>query len=51
LRFLEAAGITPGARVRVVRRGPVAGPLFVSVEGDDGEHALSQDLAEAVWVA
>lgn len=52
LRFLAEAGIRPGARVRVLRRGPVAGPLFVQVEGaDDLEHALSQDLAEAVWVA
>lgn len=51
LRFLEEAGIKPGAHVLVVRRGPVAGPLFVSVQGDGSEHALSRDLAEAVWVA
>ena len=52
LRFLAEAGIKPGARVKVLRRGPVAGPLFVQVEGDhQPEHALSQGLAEAVWVA
>lgn len=52
LRFLGVAGITPGASVTVVDRGPVAGPLFVRVGGDDAEiHALSKDLAEVVWVA
>ena len=52
LRFLGFAGITPGASVTVVDRGPVAGPLFVRVEGEDQEvHALSKDLAEVVWVA
>lgn len=52
LRFLGVAGITPGASVTVVDRGPVAGPLFVRVEGEDEEvHALSKDLAEVVWVA
>lgn len=52
LRFLGVAGIRPGASVTVVDRGPVAGPLFVQVEGDAEEvHALSKDLAEFVWVA
>ena len=52
LRFLGGAGIRPGASVTVVDRGPVAGPLFVRVEGGAEEvHALSKDLAEVVWVA
>ena len=52
LRFLGVAGIRPGAAVTVVDRGPVAGPLFVRVDGDPGEiHVLSKDLAEVVWVA
>lgn len=49
LRYLAGAGITPGASVAVLRRGPLAGPLFVRVAG--AEVALSKDLAEAVWVA
>lgn len=51
LRFLGDVGIRPGARVQVLRRGPVGGPLFVKVGGDPLEVALSQELAETVWVA
>ncbi len=52
LRYLAGVGVTPGARVEVVRRGPVAGPLFVRVaEREDGLEALSRELAEAVWVS
>lgn len=51
LRYLAGAGLTPGARVTIIRRGPVAGPLFVKVEGGTDEVALSKDLAECVWVA
>lgn len=51
LRFLQGAGITPGATVEVVDRGPVAGPLFVRVHPSDEVHAMSKELAEAVWVS
>lgn len=52
LRYLGSIGILPGASVDVVGRGPLAGPLYVKVEGDaDDVHALSKELAEAVWVA
>lgn len=52
LRYLAGVGVTPGARVEVVRRGPVAGPLFVRVGDVTGEvEALSRELAEAVWVS
>jgi DtxR family Mn-dependent transcriptional regulator len=51
LRYLGQAGIRPGTNVEVVRRGPLEGPLFVRVEGDDRDIALSRELAEAVWVA
>ncbi|HVF52490.1 MAG TPA: metal-dependent transcriptional regulator [Actinomycetota bacterium] len=52
LRYLGDVGIRPGSEVEVVGRGPVGGPLFVRVHpGPDGVHALSKDLAEAVWVA
>lgn len=50
LRFLGEVGIKPGARVEVVRRGPVSGPLFVRIEGADDLEALSKELAESVWV-
>jgi DtxR family Mn-dependent transcriptional regulator len=52
LRYLAGIGITPGAAVEVVARGPVGGPLFVKVVGGDDEGdvaALSRELAEAVW--
>jgi DtxR family transcriptional regulator, Mn-dependent transcriptional regulator len=50
LRYLAGAGIVPGARVDVVDRGPVGGPLFVKVDGADQPTALSKELAEALWV-
>jgi DtxR family Mn-dependent transcriptional regulator len=52
LRYLAELGIRPGVTVEVVGRGPMGGPLFVKVEGGAGDpHALSKELAEAVWVA
>lgn len=52
LRYLGSIGILPGAAVEIVGRGPVAGPLYVKVTSDSGDvHALSKELAEAVWVA
>ena len=50
LRFLAESGIRPGERVRVVRRGPVDGPLFVRVAERSNEIALSRELAETVMV-
>lgn len=52
LRYLADVGVTPGTQVEVVRRGPVAGPLFVRVADREKEvEALSRELAEAVWVS
>jgi len=52
LRFLAGVGIVPGARVEVVSRGPLSGPLFVRIPSASNEvQALSKELAEAVWVA
>jgi len=52
LRYLARLGIKPGVHVHVIERGPVDGPLFVRVEGSSDEvHAISRELAEAVWVA
>jgi DtxR family transcriptional regulator, Mn-dependent transcriptional regulator len=49
LRYLAGLGLVPGVTVEVVDRGPVGGPLFVRIEGNT--HALSKELAEAIWVA
>ena len=52
LRYLGDVGVMPGARVEVVKRGPVGGPLFVRLpERKDRVEALSRELAEAVWVS
>ena len=50
LRYLAGIGVRPGASVRVVRRGPVEGPLFIEVEGREGSDALSKEVARTVWV-
>ncbi|MEA2498981.1 MAG: DtxR family transcriptional regulator, Mn-dependent transcriptional regulator [Actinomycetota bacterium] len=52
LRYLGRVGIRPGTLIEVIERGPVNGPLYVRVAGDEtSRHALSRELAEAVWVA
>jgi DtxR family transcriptional regulator, Mn-dependent transcriptional regulator len=52
LRYLGELGIKPGAVLEVVDKGPVGGPLFVRLLlGDAAVVALSQEIAEAVWVA
>ena len=53
LRYLAEIGITPGARARIERRGPVGGPLFLMIEGPGSrgeEEAISRELAEGIWV-
>lgn len=52
LRYLASLGIKPGARLQVVGRGPLGGPLFVRVEhGKPEVSALSKEISEVVWVA
>jgi DtxR family Mn-dependent transcriptional regulator len=52
LRYLGELGIKPGAFLEVVDKGPVGGPLFVRLlPGDAAVVALSQEIAEVVWVA
>jgi DtxR family Mn-dependent transcriptional regulator len=51
LRYLGSIGIRPGARLQVVARGPVGGPLFVKVEDGGSPVALSREVAEAIWVS
>lgn len=50
LRYLADGGLVPGARVEVVNRGPVDGPLFVRAAGASDVTALSRELAEGLWV-
>ncbi|HZA20289.1 MAG TPA: metal-dependent transcriptional regulator, partial [Actinomycetota bacterium] len=50
LRYLEDIGVRPGARLDVTGRGPVEGPLFVTVRGGRADCALSRELAEGIWV-
>jgi DtxR family transcriptional regulator, Mn-dependent transcriptional regulator len=49
LRYLDSLGMRPGAALEVVGRGPVGGPLMIKVGGE--QHAISRELAEAVWVS
>ncbi len=51
LRYLGEIGLRPGASVEVVGRGPVAGPLFVRIDGAKEKEALSKEMAEAIWVS
>ncbi len=51
LRYLAELRITPGAKLEVIGRGPLAGPLFVRVERGAEVFALSKELAETIWVA
>lgn len=51
LRFLGSVGIRPGARVSIARRGPLDGPLFISIGRSSSEVALSREVAESIWVA
>ena len=50
LRYLAAQGVVPGARIEVIERGPVGGPLFVKVAGAEEKTALLKELAEKLWV-
>ncbi|MGR4064023.1 MAG: metal-dependent transcriptional regulator [Vulcanimicrobiaceae bacterium] len=49
LRYLGEIGLRPGARVRVVEKAPMGGPVTVQV-GDE-RHAISLELARMVMVA
>lgn len=48
LRYLASLLIYPETRLKVVRRAPFNGPVFVLVEGK--EHALSPELARLIQV-
>ena len=51
LRYLAEAGVLPGVKVTIVNRGPIGGPLFVRIEGNENAPvALSKEITEAIWV-
>jgi DtxR family Mn-dependent transcriptional regulator len=49
LRYLRGLGLLPGAAVAVVHAAPLDGP--VTVVTDDGEHAISFELAGQIGVS
>lgn len=49
LRYLGEIGLRPGARVRVIDKAPLGGPVTVQV--GDVRHAISLELARMVMVA
>ena len=48
LRYLDAMGIRPGARVRLAARAPFGGPLTLEVEGK--EHTVGTETAARVFI-
>ena len=49
LRYLGQVGLRPGARLAVVEKAPLGGPLTIEVEGE--RHAISLELARTVMIA
>jgi DtxR family Mn-dependent transcriptional regulator len=49
LRYLGQVGLRPGAKVHVIEKAPLGGPL--TVENENGRHAISLELARMVMVA
>lgn len=50
LRYLSDLGILPGARVRLIERGPFDGPLVMSVEGGPKPAAIGTKVAAEIHV-
>ncbi len=48
LRYLDAMGVRPGARLRVEAREPFGGPITIEVEGE--RHAVGVAAAERVYI-
>ncbi len=49
LRYLASIGIYPEVNLKVVKRSPFNGPLYVQI--NDREHGLSEELAQQIHVA
>jgi len=51
LRYMEAKGLLPGVRLRVVGREPPAGPVTVRVSGSRGpDQVVGRELASRIFV-
>ncbi|MBX6377358.1 MAG: ferrous iron transport protein A, partial [Clostridia bacterium] len=48
LRYLASCGLVPGAKVRVLTRGPFDEPIHIRIDGR--EQAIGQRVARAVYV-
>lgn len=48
LKYLDQIGMRPGAKLRVIQRAPLGGPLTVEVDG--ARHAISLELARMIRV-
>lgn len=48
LRYLAQVGLRPGARLRVLEKAPLGGPITVDVDGE--RHAISLELARMVMI-
>jgi DtxR family Mn-dependent transcriptional regulator len=49
LRYLGQVGLRPGARLEVVAKAPLGGPVTIDVDGQ--RHAISLELARTVMIA
>ena len=49
LRYLGQVGLRPGARLDVVEKAPLGGPITIEVGGE--RHAISLELARTVMIA
>jgi DtxR family Mn-dependent transcriptional regulator len=49
LRYLAQVGLRPGARLCVLEKAPLGGPVTIEVEGE--RHAISLELARTVMIA
>ncbi len=48
LRYLAQVGLRPGARLNVVEKAPLGGPVTIEVDGE--RHAISLELARTVMI-
>jgi DtxR family transcriptional regulator, Mn-dependent transcriptional regulator len=49
LRYLHGLGLVPGSRIEVAEHAPFGGP--VTFRTDEGEHAISRELAQSIGIA
>ena len=49
LRYLAQVGLRPGARLQVLDKAPLGGPITIEVDGH--RHAISLELARMVMIA